>query len=448
MVAERRGQAESEFVRKIIAGGGSMESAQKELQAVKDANALHEARTVEGREYQAKTLIQRMAAARGVTPMARESLIQSSAITSPQPSQAMSQAMGMPGEGAGTSPLDQQRMAIDSDFYESRRTLRADTAEARERQQAFATLATQGQIPEPPSGSFSLATLEGQDKQQKLDATSEALAARLESIRSRSTRILQPLPTNVIAKDLLDRVYTSKGKSAATNVLFSSETIQDLRPLQLLIALNMAISLDSGAYSRITRALAGSNLGTPERPAPGIMDTLKQIAQIANNGEANISIPFVSTNVPISNSQIVSILQEIRTSGSIRSEAAAASKGYDAGGEPRAPTAFARAAMPSSSSSSSASTAQAAVPMPGAPGPAAPRGRGRSMPPSDAPGDPAGRGTRFFVFGNRAKDYKSVQAIRDELVTAGKSGTFKTRAQGIAMLNILRGERGLPPLEQ
>jgi hypothetical protein len=52
------------------------------------------------------------------------------------------------------------------------------------------------------------------------------------------------------------------------------------------------------------------------------------------------------------------------------------------------------------------------------------------------------------VFGNKAKDYKTVKAIREELVAAGKSGTFKTRGQGIAMLNALRAERGLPPLEE
>lgn len=411
MVAERRAQTESEFVRKILAGGGSMESAQKELQAVKDANALHEARTVEGREYQAKTLIQRMAAARGVTPMARESLIQSSAISNPQPSQAMSQAMGMPGEGAGTSPLDQQRVSIDPDFYDRARTLRADAAEARERQQAFATLATQGRIPEPDQGSFSLATLDGQDKQQKLDATSEALAARLESIRSRSTRILLPLPTNVIAKDLLDRIYANKGKRVADTVLFSSETIQDMRPLQLLIALNMAISLDRGAYSRITRALAGRNLGTPERPSPTVMNTLKEVAQIANNGEPNISIPFVSTNVPISNSQLVSILQDIRTSGSIRSEAAAAVKKYDAeGGEP------------------AISVASAAVPVPGS-GPT----RGRS------------RRVRSLEDTRQSMANRRMGATREGAVDPGFARMI-SQADAISRLNTIRQQRSLPPI--
>lgn len=411
MVAERRAQTESEFVRKILAGGGSMESAQKELQAVKDANALHEARTVEGREYQAKTLIQRMAAARGVTPMARESLIQSSAISNPQPSQAMSQAMGMPGEGAGTSPLDQQRVSIDPDFYDRARTLRADAAEARERQQAFATLATQGRIPEPDQGSFSLATLDGQDKQQKLDATSEALAARLESIRSRSTRILLPLPTNVIAKDLLDRIYANKGKRVADTVLFSSETIQDMRPLQLLIALNMAISLDRGAYSRITRALAGRNLGTPERPSPTVMNTLKEVAQIANNGEPNISIPFVSTNVPISNSQLVSILQDIRTSGSIRSEAAAAVKKYDAeGGEP------------------AISVASAAVPVPGS-GPT----RGRSRP------------VRSLEDIRQSMANRRMGAAREGAVDPGFARMI-AQADAISRLNTIRQQRSLPPI--
>jgi hypothetical protein len=140
IAAERRQQSENDYVRKMIDAGATPEFAQEQIQNVRNANALQEARTVDDRPYQAKTLIQRIAEKRGVTPMVREPLTQSSAITNPQPSQAMSQAMGKPGEGFGTSPLDTSRLSMSPELY-ARLSRRSESSqEASDEQTAFSNL--------------------------------------------------------------------------------------------------------------------------------------------------------------------------------------------------------------------------------------------------------------------------------------------------------------------
>jgi hypothetical protein len=434
MVAERRAQSEADYMRRMAASGVSPEAAQKELQAIKDANAIQEAKRVDDRDFQAKNLIQKMAAARGITPMARESLSQSGAITNPQPSQAMSQAMGMPGQGAGSSPLEAGRQPIDSDFYDRARTLRADAAERRQQEQAFAMLASEGQIPEPDQGSFSLATLQGQERQQQVEGAAEALAARLETIRSRGSRILKPLPPVIIAKDVLDKLYAEKGKKAGAGVLFSSETIQDMNPLQLLNSMNLLLSTDSRARSAMMSAIKATFLGTTERPAPGVLNSLKKVVQEMNRGEPNISIPFASSSTPITSSQIVTILQDARGDSAIQRIAAAALKGPASEENSDSPFGSARQAIE-------------AVPVPGAPArpvpiPRASTGsqsgrveppRGRSLPPSSST-DPTTLG------------FLTNKKITDELKRYGLPSTVtkQNRSAAIRRLNEARAERGIP----
>jgi hypothetical protein len=74
--------------------------------------------------------------------MVQEPLNQSSSIDNPQRSQAMSQAMGMPGEGFGTSPLDMNRQFMTPDFY--KKFLRRSTVsqEASDEATAFGQLIT------------------------------------------------------------------------------------------------------------------------------------------------------------------------------------------------------------------------------------------------------------------------------------------------------------------
>jgi hypothetical protein len=313
MAAERRQQNEDDFLRKMLDSGATPEAAQKEIQDVRNANAIQEARKVEDRGYQAKMLIQRLAIRRGVTPNVQEPLNYSSSIDNPQRSQAMSQAMGMPGEGFGTSDLDVNRQFLTPDFY--RKFLRRSmlTQEAGDEQQAFNQSIAEGELQPPSQGAFSMATLKGQQRQMQIENASEALAARLETIRSRANRLLLPLPANVISKEFLNKLYESKGRTKSNRVLHSVETIQDMRPLQLLIALNLATISNPDGLAKLKEAISTQgSLGTADAPSPNVINKLKEIVLEMNRGEPNISIPFVSSVMSVPNSKIVTILQDIR----------------------------------------------------------------------------------------------------------------------------------------
>lgn len=329
LAEKRRQQNEDDYLRRMLDSGATPEAARKEIEDVRNANAIQEARKIEDREYQAKTLIQRIAASRGITPMVREPLTNSSSIDNPQRSQAMSQAMGMPGEGFGTSPLDMNRQFMTPDFYKKFLRRSALTQESADQDQAFSSLLADGEIPLPPSGAYSMATLRGQERQMQVENASEALAARLETIRSRANRVLLPLPSNVIAKDVLDELYKNKGSKPGKRVLFSSETIQDMRTLQLLIALNLTLSINRSSVSTLLQQLNGISLGTVQNPSPKIIEDLKNIVIIMNKNDHNISIPYASSLMSIPNTKLVTILQDIRTSSALQREADAAYKQYE-----------------------------------------------------------------------------------------------------------------------
>jgi hypothetical protein len=315
IAAQRRQQNEDDYLRKMLDAGATPEAARKEIEDVRNANAIQEARKVDDREYQAKTLIQRIAMSRGVTPMVQEPLNQSSSIDNPQRSQSMSQAMGMPGEGFGTSPLDLNRIFMNTDFY--RKFLRRSnlTQESADEQTAFNQLiagtANEGGIPVPSSGTYSFATMKGQERQNQVESSAEALAARLESIRNRSNKIYRPLPPNVVGKDILDQLYKDKGKRKGQNALYSLETIEELRPLQLLIALNLLAI--RGGMSRAHAELGKFSWGTTERPSDTLYIDLKKALIDLNGGELNISLPFVSANKAVQRGKFVTIIDELKT---------------------------------------------------------------------------------------------------------------------------------------
>ena len=314
LAAERRQQNEDDYMRKMLDAGATPEAARKEIEDVRNANAIQEAKKVEDRSYQAKTLISRIAMARGVTPMVREPLNHSSSIDNPQRSQAMSQAMGMPGEGFGTSPLDMNRQFMTPDFYKKFLRKSALSQETADEQTAFNQRLADGEIPAPATGAFSFATLKGQERQLQIENASESLAARLETIRSRSNRLLLPLPSNVIAKDILDELYRIKGKVKSNRVLFSSETIQDLKPLQLLIALNLLTVSNARGNIRLLDAVRRFTYGSEAEPSKTIVDDLKKIVVLMNGGELNVSIPFVSSVLPVTSRKLFNILQDIKSS--------------------------------------------------------------------------------------------------------------------------------------
>ena len=158
LVAERRQQSENDYLRKMINGGATPEFAAKQIEDVRNANALQEARKIDDRSYQAKTLISRMAEKRGIRPAVNEPLSQNSAVMNPQSSQAMASLTGRDGEGFGTSQLDRVRQTITSGRVRS-----TETKEATDEQTAFSNLLATGEIPLPESGSYSLATMRGQE---------------------------------------------------------------------------------------------------------------------------------------------------------------------------------------------------------------------------------------------------------------------------------------------
>ena len=331
LAAQRRQQNEDDYLRKMLDSGATPEAARKEIEDVRNANAIQEAKKVDDREYQAKTLIQRIAMSRGVTPMTREPLNQSSSIDNPQRSQAMSQAMGMPGEGFGTSPLDMNRQFMTPDFYKKYLRKTNLSQESIDEQAAFNTRLAEGEIPLPSSGAFSLATLRGQERQLQIENASEALASRLETIRSRANRILLPLPRNIVGKQILDAVYKEKGeKKVGNRVLSASETIEDLKNLQLLIALNLlTVALPNG-YDKLTNLVKDYTWGSEDKPSDTLIDDLKKVIIDMNGGELNIRIPFASVLKPVSNKQLVNILQNVKTnvSGALEKEITSAHKEY------------------------------------------------------------------------------------------------------------------------
>jgi hypothetical protein len=288
----------------MLDSGATPEAARKEIEDVRNANALQEARKVEDREYQAKTLINRIAMARGVTPMAREPLTQSAAIDTPDRSQAMAQAMGNPGDGFGTAPLDANRIFMNPDFY--KRFLRRSTAtqEASDEATAFSNLITgvEGEFVPPSQGSFSMATLKGQERQNQVEIAAEGLASRLEAIRQRQTRIKLSLPKTVIGKKILDELYRQKTKKSGEKILFSPETIETLNPLQLLVAINDSAArlypAGGSSIKKLTDELKKYSWGTPENPSATWIEDLRKVAYAMNRGEQNIRIPFVSATLP------------------------------------------------------------------------------------------------------------------------------------------------------
>jgi hypothetical protein len=304
LAAQRRQQNEDDYLRRMLDSGATPEAARKEIEDVRNANALQEARKVEDREYQAKTLINRIAMARGVTPMAREPLTQSAAIDTPDRSQAMSQAMGNPGDGFGTAPLDANRIFMNPDFY--KRFLRRSmaTQEASDEATAFSNLITgvEGEFVPPSQGSFSMATLKGQERQNQIEIASEGLASRLEAIRQRQTRIKMSLSKAVVGKKILDELYRQKTKKSGEKILFSPETIDTLNPLQLLVAINDSAArlypAGGSSIKKLTDELKKYSWGTPENPSATWIEDLRKVAYAMNRGDQNIRIPFVSATLP------------------------------------------------------------------------------------------------------------------------------------------------------
>jgi hypothetical protein len=319
LAAQRRQQNEDDYLRKMLDSGATPEAARKEIEDVRNANAIQEAKKVDDRDYQAKTLIQRIAMSRGVTPMTREPLNQSSSIDNPQRSQAMSQAMGMPGEGFGTSPLDINRQFMTPEFYKKFLRRSAVSQEASDEATAFSQLISGSgdadQLPPPTAGAFSLATLKGQERQQQIEIAAEGLAARLDAIRQRQNRIKKALPLPIVGKEIIEALYREKSKSVGNKVLYSPETIETLSPLQLLLSINYNVARKGeSAVNKLTKEVKKYFWKVGETVSPKLLTDLRSVAYAMNDNEQLIRIPFPSASNPINvtNKTYAELFQNIK----------------------------------------------------------------------------------------------------------------------------------------
>jgi len=332
MAAQRRQQNEDDYLRKMLDSGATPEAARKEIEDVRNANAIQEAKKVDDREYQAKTLIQRIAMSRGITSAVNEPLNQSSSIDNPQPSQAMSQAMGRPGDGFGTSPLDTNRRFLTPDFYKKFLRKTNMTQESADEQTAFNQLLSKDELPMPESGSYSFATMKARDRQNQVELVAEGLESRLESLRARGKRIKKPLPPIVVAKKILKEVYDNKSKKPGNDVLYSLETIQEMSHIQLLIALNTASIVSTKGYAELITKLNEFQIPTTEviNQVEGVklMKHLKELVQFMNKGEPNIEIPFASVTMKVTSKEIADVLISIKTTTGLKAEMEKAHKQF------------------------------------------------------------------------------------------------------------------------
>jgi hypothetical protein len=177
LVDARRQSSEADFSRRMMAAGLSPEAAQMEVDNVRRASALQEARTVDDRPYQQKLLISRIAQARGLASQVKDPLSQSAGISAPQNSQDGQLAMG----GSGGFGVGVERQAVTPEFYRRFGRRVPETQEAQDEQAAVNYLISQG-----AAGSVTSAPqLEGLERADAIQKSREGAAAKLETLRER-----------------------------------------------------------------------------------------------------------------------------------------------------------------------------------------------------------------------------------------------------------------------
>jgi hypothetical protein len=208
---------------------------------------------------------------------------------------------------------------MNPDFYKKFLRRSTLTQEASDEATAFSNLITgveEGFVP-PTQGSFSMATLKGQERQNQVEIAAEGLASRLEAIRQRQNRIKKNLPKTVVGKDILDKLYRQKSKKAGEQILFSPETIETLNPLQLLVAINDSAArlypAGGSSIKKLTDELKKYSWGTSDKPSATWIEDLRKVAYVMNKGEQNIRIPFVSATLPeVKTKDYIDVLNAIK----------------------------------------------------------------------------------------------------------------------------------------
>ena len=308
VVAERRKASEDDYLRRMLDAGMSQQDAQDEIDNVRRANALQEARKVEDRTHQSKLLIQRIAKSRGILSSVNEPLTTTGAIENPQPSEKMADMTGQPENAYGSSPLDRDRVFLTPDYY--RRMLRrsALTQEAGDEMSALATATAQatGNVPTP-------SMLRGLERQDAIERTRDGVATRLDNATNRK-RVMLPLPP--VAEpftDVLRPAYKTKNPGALAR--FKDEEIQDLGAFHLFVVLNQAIALEPAKINNLKILLREVELyeagRTGDIPRRDIREVLRKLA-IDLVGGSELSIPFGSESRAVDDKTIAATLDRIK----------------------------------------------------------------------------------------------------------------------------------------
>jgi hypothetical protein len=326
----RREQANNDYLRKLLDAGLTAQDAKNEIDNVKRANALQEARKVDDREYQSKLLISNLFKKRGLVSRVNEPLSASEAINNPQPSAATALAMGNPGQGFGDSPLDTNRVFMTPDFYKRMLKRTTMTEEYAQDMAAKANLFAQADNEDSEfnrmieqatanntdmtggshntQGAISFNTLDTMRKQDDIENRKEAIMSRIENIRLRAERRSIPLPSILFAKPVVSEFYSEGrvgAKASTTPVL-----VQTMNPAQLLLSINtnLVSKGNNGESARKLTRLIQQNMnliGTQEnRPLDTITQALRNIALDMNDGQQNQRLPFPNRTVPVSKVEI------------------------------------------------------------------------------------------------------------------------------------------------
>jgi hypothetical protein len=326
----RREQTNNDYLRRLLDAGLTAQDAKNEMDNVKRANALQEARKVDDREYQSKLLISNLFKGRGLVSRVNEPLSASEAINNPQPSAATALAMGNPGQGFGDSPLDTNRVFMTPDFYKKMLKKTTMTEEYAQDMAAKANLFAQADNEDSEfsrmieqatknntdmtggshntQGAISFNTLDTMKKQDDIEKRKETIMSRIENIRLRGERRSIPLPSILFAKPVVSQFYSEGrvgAKASTTPVL-----VQTMNPAQLLLSINTNL-VSKGNNGETARKLIGliqknmNLIGTQEnRPLDTITHALRNIALDMNDGQQNQRLPFPNRTVYISNDEI------------------------------------------------------------------------------------------------------------------------------------------------
>lgn len=284
LVAERRKTDEDDFLRRMLDAGMTQQDAQDEIDNVRRANALQEARKVDDRTHQSKILIQRIAKSRGILSSVNEPLTTSGAIENPQPNERMADMTNQPENAYGSSPLDRDRQFMTPDFY--RRMLRrsALTQEAGDEMSALANATAQSETPVPTPS-----MLRGLERQNAIERTRDNVASRLESVSGKRVSGKMPKIATPFSSIL------GEEKKPGSIVRFQEFPTQDLSSFQSILALNQIVNEEGSKLVELKRLLAPIRLTQTSRlgevPVAHIKEILRKVTVDV--------IPFTTISLPV-----------------------------------------------------------------------------------------------------------------------------------------------------